>query len=195
MEKAICAKCVHYPWRRDADPSMLSVMACHPQLRSNRWTSESRDMERECALYQDMDAVEIEAAPEAKPAPPVSTPVAGSEGAQGNPDSGNLTIPPAPDVTTQGRLPNGNPLPGLTTNDLVHRGPTPDPVPIGTHKGATPEPVPLANAPVESAPKITATDAELEAMKYQDLVSYARKHDLDTSGKHPDVLARVKAAR
>jgi len=58
---ARCVDCVHYPWVPEADPGLLPAQPCHPGLPWQRWTIETRDMERDCPYYAARDGVKAEA--------------------------------------------------------------------------------------------------------------------------------------
>lgn len=202
QERAICANCVHYPWDRTMDPSMLPAMACHPVLRGMRWDADTMKAERDCALYKPLTGDASEAALESNPAPstqsevkkpgdgkaadPLQTPNAmGGPGITVDQVSqpGTLTVNGGHDGK-----PAGTPETAAPPQPALSDEGRPRTVGVDVAKGADGSSVQLLAADGKVAP----TDAELEGMKYQDLKQFAARNKIDPEGKHDVLLARVK---
>jgi hypothetical protein len=47
-----CVDCHFYPWVPEAEADLLPAHRCHPELPLQRWTEETKQMNRDCLYFR-----------------------------------------------------------------------------------------------------------------------------------------------
>jgi hypothetical protein len=183
-DNAVCKVCAHYPWKPEANPAMLPVARCHPDLPGKRWTGGTHEKPRDCALFvpvSDLVEVALETAPPST--------ASGGAGEQGKENEGGT--PPGGELTGSGSAPDGDQDQGAAGADPTAQQAKEAATGTGDASGQPPKEEADKTATLAPAP---AAEADLlDSMDFKTLQATAKGLQLSAAGNAVELRERIRA--